>query len=534
MTRRLAAASLALLALLALLAIGPLAAQDAPARPPERPDSTLSPGPMDEGFVAWRERVAERGRAGVSFLVEGERFHVLMLTPMAIDAQRPDSLILKATQGCRAALELDSATVANTQDIEPWTAFDTAAYARPLITVAVYPAEVRRFDCHAGLLARFAAMSRGALYGRFAAYSPRTDVKRIEVRRAGVLEPAILEGRAPVSKFEVGRSYRDGTNHVRVWIEPDAFAPDAEGESPQLEIHVWNMVDEEPDILPMPVEVVRAVWQQMMPWRAMTLGRDGVAPKDVGRIALPMPSDSVLRVAHERYLAGEPGVAASTALERFMYRPMPPRKEILNAMLLSASAFSAYGEDEAALSLVADVIEVFPCLTLSADAPASMHEMVDRVPRAEARCTSIPLPIIALRSLVPGWGQATGPLRRRMALSVAAGTAGAYLLSAAAREFQRGNYEKYLAYRGGGGPNAEALIGRAELGRNLANGLQVAAVTAWVGAGIEAIWAEHQHKRRLDEVRNVGRVRGGGSIGAAPRVVPVLTPRFVGLAVSLP
>jgi hypothetical protein len=533
--------------LLVLAASGPLAAQDEPpARPPTSPDSTVTPGVMGEGFEAWRTRVAERGRAGVSFLVEGERYHVLMLTPMAIDAQAPDSLIVKTTKGCRESLELDSATVVNTADIQPWDAFDSASRARPLIALAVFPAEVRRFDCHAGLLARFAAMSRGALYGRHAAYSPRTDVARVEVRRGGVLEPSVLAGRAPVTKFEVGRSMRDGTQHVRVYIEPEAFAPDGEGNAPNLEVHVWNMQDEEPDILPMPEQVIRAVWQQMMPWRAMTLGRDGTAPKDVGRLELPMPRDSVLRVAHERYRAGDVGVAASTALDRLMYRPMPPRAEIRNAMLLSASSFSAYGEDEASLSLVADVVEVFPCFTLSPDAPASMHDMVDRVPRAKARCTSIPLPVIALRSVVPGWGQATGPLRKRLALTILASTAGGYLLATGLHKFADSEYEDYLAYRGNTTPGPKAIIARAELGRNLGNGLMIGAAATWVGAGVEAVWAEYQHKRRLAEVRDVGRrsarpaagedelASPTGSTGpsAFSRVTPLLSPNLVGFSVS--
>ena len=92
-------------------------AQDPPPRPPERPDSVLSPGLTGEGFAAWRDRVAERGRTGASYLVYGDRYHVLLLTPMAIDAQRHDSLMVKATKGCREALELDSATVANTEHI---------------------------------------------------------------------------------------------------------------------------------------------------------------------------------------------------------------------------------------------------------------------------------------------------------------------------------------------------------------------------------------------------------------------------------
>lgn len=492
-----------------------MGAQDAP--PVPRPDSVLTPGPFDAGFAEWRQVAMERGRAGVSFLVEGTRYEVLVLTPMAVDALSPDSLVLKASRGCQLALEHTDAVVASTADVQPWDAFDAATRDRPVIAFAILPREERRFDCHAGLLARFAATARGVLYGRFADYTQRADVDRAELRVAGLLEPAQLTGRAPLTKLDVGEVGQDGSGQLRLYVDPGVFAPSEDGHAARLELHVWNAVDDEPEILPIPEQVSRAVWQQMLPWHARSLRT--VRGAGAYRLDLPVPRDSALRVAHERYARGEFGPAAAAALDRLMYLPLPRRSEIRDAMLLSAASFAAHGENAAAVSLVSDIMEEFPCLTLASDVPESLRLMVD-IERMPARCTSIPLPMIALRSIVPGWGQATGPLRKRLALTILASTAGSYLLANVAQSYARGQYEDYLAYRGNAEPKPEAIIRRAELARNIGNGLTIAAATLWLGAAVEAVWHEHRHAQALAEVRNIG-------------VQPIVAPAGVGVGLSL-
>lgn len=509
------------------------------------PDSTLTPGPFDAGFAEWRKAAFERGRAGVSFLVEGTRYEVLVLTPMAVDALTPDSLVRKASRGCQLALEHTDATVESTVDVQPWDAFDAATRDRPVIAFAIMPREMGRFDCHAGLLARFAAASRGILYGRFAPYSERADVHHAEIRVSGRLEPAQLTGRASLTKLDVGTVHHDASGQLRVYADPAVFAPDADGRAARIELHVWNAVDEEPEIMPIPDQVSRAVWQQMLPWHARSLA--AVEGAEAYQLDLPMPRDSALRVAHARFHRGELGPAAAAALDRLMYLPRPDRGEMRDAMLLAAASFAAHAENAAAVSLVSDIMEEYPCLTLSSEVPETLRLMVD-IERMPARCTSIPLPVIALRSAVPGWGQATGPLRKRLALTILASTAGSYLLSNLAQSYARGQYEEYLAYRGNTDPKPEAIIGRAQLARNIGNGLSIAAATLWIGAAVEAVWHEHQHARALAEVRDIGvrdagvrddeahdpgvRDAGERALGA-PVVRPTVSPWGVGLTISL-
>lgn len=532
---------LALLASLAPLAPLALGAQGV-ARPPLVPDSILTAGPRDSAFAEWRARVAVHGRAGASFLVEGERFELLFLTPMAVDALAPDSLIVRATRGCQRALQLSDSVVEATAHLQPWARFDSAAHARPLVVVEVLPIERNRFDCHSGLAARFAALARGAQFGVFRDHEPSRDVAAAEFRRGGLLEPAILSGRAPVTRVAHARAVADGTSHVRLYIEPIAFAPAPDGRIPPLEVHAWNLVDPEPEILPVPEPVARAVWQQLLPWRARQLAAerravagDGSAPVP---LALPAPRDSALRVAHARYERGDLAGAAADALERLMLRPLPSRPDTRGAMLQAAASFTTFGEDEAMTSLLADVLEVYPCLTFAEDAPASMRAAAEQL-RPPARCTAHALPMIALRSIVPGGGQMTTPRRTRLGLVILGGTAAAYVLAGRSRAYARDRHDEYRAYAGYGEPGAAAIWRKAETGRLIANGLTIGAATTWTLAAVEAIVAERRHARALAAVRDVGRrpVRRAGSARApdagrgGARVSPLVGGNAIGLSV---
>jgi hypothetical protein len=531
--------SVPFLALFACLAPSTSLAQ-APDRPPLAPDSVVSAGASDSAFAAWRVRVATHGRAGTSFLVEGERFELLFLTPMAVDALGPDSLIVRATRGCQRALQLSDSVVESTARLHPWARFDSAAYARPLIAVEVLPVERNRFDCHSGLASRFAALARGAQFGVFRAYDDARDVAAAEFRRGGLLEPAILSGRAPVTRVTHVRTVNDGTSHVRLYIEPAAFAPGPDGRIPPLEVHAWNLVDAEPEILPVPEAVARAIWQQLLPWRAQQLAaeRRTVAAAGPVPLVIPAPRDSALRLAHARYERGDHAGAAANALDRLMMWPLPSRPETRGAMLMSAAAFTTFGEDEAMTSLLADVLEVYPCLTFSPDAPASMRAAAEQL-RPPARCTAHSLPMIALRSLVPGGGQMTTPRRKRLGLAILGGTAGAYLLADQARRYARDAYAEYRAFNGFTASSAAGLWSKAETGRIVANLFTMGAAVTWSGAAVEALLAERKHARALAAVRDVGRRPAGGAGAArapdqpraASRVSPIIGGNVLGLSV---
>jgi hypothetical protein len=257
----------------------------------------------------------------------------------------------------------------------------------------------------------------------------------------------------------------------------------------------------------------------MLPWQARGLDVLAAAPTPPP-LHFEAPTDSGLRVAHEAYERGAMGTAASEAMTRLMFQPRPGQAEIRDAMLMSATAFTLRDRDPEALSLMVDIMEIYPCLTLAPGAPATMRELAVEL-RKPARCTSIPLPMIALRSVIPGYGQATGPLRRRMALTVFTTTAATYTSAEALRAYGRRAYESYQEYRGGESPRAGVRYKRAKNARTAGNVLTVAAAGIWIGAGVEALWNEHKHKRRLDEVRDVGRPVSRDAVGRADRAAGI-------------
>ena len=203
-------------------------------------------------------------------------------------------------------------------------------------------------------------------------------------------------------------------------------------------------------------------------------------------------------------MRGAYGVATSEAMTRLLFQPRPAQADIRNAMLQSATAFTLRERDAEALSLIADVMEVYPCMTFDAAVPASLREMAD-ASRKPARCKSIPLSVIALRSAVPGYGQATSPLRTRFGLAVLGGTAFSYAVANQFRQRARADYQRYLDYNGSTSVKPPALYRDAQQSRVAANAFTYAAVSIWAGAAVEAVWNEWQHKRALAEVRSVGR-----------------------------
>lgn len=495
---------------LCMVALG-LAALHARALPAQRapsvPDSTLTASPRDTAFAAWRSEVREHGRFGSSFLLLGQRYQVLVVTPMALDVLAPDSLVVRHARGCQPILQYPDAAVDSAAAMRPWAAFDSAAAARPTVVFTILPADPVRIDCARGQMARFAAITRGAVFGVPPAYNPLYDVTAAELRRDGELIPAVLTGSALVRKHGVGAVLEDDTRQVRLYVPLEAFAPYTDGRTAELSLLVTSPVDDAPDILRVPPELVRAVWAQFQPWRARQLGHDGSAATDWLTLQFAEPRDTALRRAQEQYRRGEWGLATSTVLGRLAQLPLPRRREIRDGMVMGAATFVTYGRDEDATALLKDVLEFYPCLTMASNAPAEMARIIART-RPQARCTLVPLPLVAVAGILPGGGQLLTPGRRVFGQTLLLSTVGAFAVAQGLQAYSRSAYEDYLNNTGSTTTPAAADYRRADLARNIGNAVTIGAVSLWTYAAVEGVFMEWRHTRRIAEVRDFGAPRG--------------------------
>lgn len=515
------------------LAASPMAAQEPeqapapmPALAPAQPDSVLTASAGDTAFKSWRSEVRRHGKFGASYLLFGRRYQVLVVTPMALDVLAEDSLVLRHARGCQMALQYSDSVVTAATELKPWVEFDSASSARPTVAFTILPADPVRMNCSRGQLAQFAAITRGAVFGVPPVYNPIYDALNAEVRRDGELVPALLKGSAAVRKHAISTVVEDETRQVRVYVPAAAFAPYDDGRPAELSLFVWSPADEAPDILRVPPEVVRAVWAQYQPWRARQLGHDGETPRDTLRLAFAQPRDSVMRRAQAEYLAGDWGRATSTVLGRLARWPLPPRRDMRDGMVLSAATFVAYGFDEEATSILKDVLEYYPCMTMAPNAPPEMNRILDRGRSPRARCTWVSLPLVALAAALPGGGQILTPGRRAYGQSLMLWTLAAFAAAQRLHVYSRSAYRDYLAYTGNTSPSAGSLFRRAELTRNIGNAVTVGAVSLWGFAAAEALVVEWRHKRRIVEVRNFG-------MPTRFRVAPMALGSGVGLSVVL-
>lgn len=334
---------------------------------------------------------------------------------------------------------------------------------------------------------------------------PRHDlVAAAIVMRDSRLVPA-LAARAGATIIGPDGTQIDGTiGSLRLFLTPDALAPDARGQFSSLNLLVRSAdpARQEPVILP--DSIVAALWHEFTGWRLARL--EGAEPP----AALPRlraPADSALSVAHTMYGRGE-ALAAATIAERWLEeradeRNGAPRARAARersttsdrdfAHLLVGSVFLGYGDTVASREPYAAVLREHPCLRFS------RHPAFDRVIEGmrdpEARCTGVSKMRQAMwGAMVPGGGQWVRG-QRRLGTFIS-GASGALLASAlrhhllAARQFDE--------YRSAPGPDAvDALLDRANRTRGAVRRDLAAAASIWVASAVAGFIAESWHRRRI-------------------------------------
>lgn len=482
------------LALAASAAAVPARAQQAPAEPPQRAPAPLAPDPIDAGFAQWSAGRVVSSAASMPRLVQGGRFEVLVLTPTTRRAMHAEHALVPVVTRCAEGAALGESARSEVTAIDPWAGFEAAASALPLVAISVIPSHGQATICGVPDAERFPAMARGVRFGRKPRYEATNDARAVELRIGGrAVEPA-MAGRVPVSEVARGTIGRDGTMQVRLYVSPEVFAPGARGESPELEVLVWTASDSSPDRITLDGALSRAVWSEALRWRAERLSlSDGAATLD-------------------DLDATRPGSRAH-----------------LTTTLKLARSFHLAGDSAAARGFAARLVQQEPCLTLPNEEDPALRRSLDAL-RPAARCRTIPLSRIALRSLIPGGGQATGGRRNLVAALSLAAVAGSVVLRSSQHAVSRRKYEDYLAYDGFSGFDdptvvAQNLYDQAESARTRGNTALAAGLAIWVFAAAEGVIAEQRHAARLRSVQEFRADERRASI--APRIGA----QTVGLAV---
>lgn len=488
---------------LATVIHAPLGAQARPATPPSQPGAALAPTPIDAEFASWSVAQRATRRAELPGYMLGGRFEVLAMSPRSREAIGADSSFALMVRNCRDAMPSsvtfpDSALAA----IEPWAAFDEAAARVPLVTFAVVPTRGGMSDCGAPMAGRMAAIARGVRFGSEQTYRAASDARAAELWVDGARVEFALAGSVPVVHVSSGSIWRDSTAQLRLYVPVDAFAPRPNGGWPVAELRVWSAAGGAPTVVPIRASEMAALWRAELPWRAERL--DATA----GRAT---------------------AVAAVAALDAPRISDDARREERLRL----AFGLDAGGDAAASRSVLATVVAADPCLTFDASVDARHSRFIDAT-RPPARCTTIPLPMVAARALVPGLGQrAVGKTNMGWAVTgtVVSTMALGFMSHSKARSIHA-DYERYTAVNFlnpiEGVVNTETLYSRADDALKQGNLLITVGASIWALSAVDAMLTERRHAR---DVREVSGVRAPEARRMS--IVPLPGARGVGISIDL-
>ena len=289
----------------------------------------------------------------------------------------------------------------------------------------------------------------------------------------------------------------------------DELAPDATGARGDLFLEVQNKRDILPELIPIPWPVLAEAWQELMEWRAERAVATGARSAE-GVLVTPVPADSALRVARQRYLDGDLAGANRALLPRLIPAALST-SDHRNARVQLALSLASVGDSSAARVLMGRVVAESPCFTLASDAPAYARRLVEGVQRAPTRCTSNSLLGTAVKStLLPGFGR-PGTLSRKVVGGAAVGVIGGSLAMGFSKASSaRTAYDQYLAmdFSVSSRPadSARALHKSAERQRQTAVSAMTVAAVVWTATVVESVLHEALLARKLRQVQGYGQV----------------------------
>ncbi len=489
-------------------------ASDSAKFPPE-PSSVprlLLPGdPLDAGFGAWRHTPLPRhDNVPAAWTLRGGDWDFLIGTPRAMDAMDTSRIIDTTLANCRKPLNLSADDSARVSTARPWAAFDSLASDRPVLVISIMPVLRNFTECGWKNLGRPAMIRRGVRFVTSFQYDAvRDPASAVLIVRSRVAKPAML-ARAPVLIASGGHEASLRADQLRLYVPYDVIAPGVTGDMPQVEMLIWSKAGGEPDHIPLPANIMRAIWWEHLRWRSARLeGRDQatsalpVAAR-AGLVKMNSPTDAGVGSAIRLQRDGRYAASTALALERLTDGKLSVDDRRI-ALMATANSFQV-DDDAASAALVGNELTSLDPCALSGSFGAGVSVANDAFAAATAtgsmlehtrpgvRCFAYKPGAVFLRGLeLPGYGQYTSwsPLMGKIFAGFAlAGGVGSLVFHLQARSL----YSSYLHTLNGYGPPFYQKAVNAE---TQAKSIALGTAAFWVAAAIEAELQERVHARRL-------------------------------------
>ena len=521
--------------LLIAVAAGALNAQapdsaGVPPVPTSIPRLRQAPDPIDSGFATWRRiPLARHDDIPAAWTLRAGDWDFLIATPRAMDAMDTSRIVELTLESCARPLNVSEQDMQHVAAARPWAAFDSVMADRPALVISIMPVLHNYTECGSRNVGRPAMIRRGVRFVTSYVYDAARDPRSaVLLSRLRVVRPIML---AHVPTIVMSRSLMSSnpTDQLRLYIPYDAIAPDAAGEIPETELQIWSKVGGPPAHIPLPRDIMRAVWWDHLRWRAARLanhaGLTATAAGDAhpARLPMPVPTDTALRTALVLEREHRDADAAALTLERLADRKLAVDDRRI-ALLSLAATFRDDGDAAAASLLANELTAIDPCALTGNEAvhvapvaddrrnaARSEDALLDRT-RPAVRCTAFPLGATLLRGLlIPGYGQYRTWSRAAGAATAALTVAGAitalqFLNSA------NSSYAKYTVTQNGFAPYYRAA---AKHDRVNARTMATVSAALWLASAIESEVHERVHAAHIAAERDFW-LRPAAAEAAAP------------------
>jgi hypothetical protein len=290
---------------------------------------------------------------------------------------------------------------------------------------------------------------------------------------------------------------------VRVELPREAILPDSLGVLPAVTVRARDRVSRGWITIGLGAGFVRAMWEGGVDaWasRAEPL-------RAAGALRLPQPADAELRLADQRYRAGDAAGAVSIALHRLRGGGAPLQQLPLEAQArrhasaLVADALQQLGDTVSWRAFVHDIMADEPCLTFAAGATAAQRALAGALRPAGARCTPIPSGESMRSALLPGRGdQRDGHATIGRAVSLVTTT-----LLAGGVVFAVGSHSAYSRYQAArSGTDATAAYQSATDRRTMSSQLLLSGAALWALDALLSVTRDAAHASAVRSVTGYG------------------------------